>query len=141
MALMLPLLSSLSSLTKLNLSECNLGEEVIPSDICSLSSLKELDLSGNDFIYLAATFNRLSKLRYLKLSNYRKLKSLPVLLSSIEKVIVHNCTSLEVVADPTTTSTSFYWAVIRGINTYKLTEKQCINDAKKALANARRYFY
>ena len=41
------LLFGLSSLTKLNLRNCNLKE--IPSDIGCLFSLKDLDLSGNNF--------------------------------------------------------------------------------------------
>ncbi|XVE83986.1 hypothetical protein DITRI_Ditri16bG0132800 [Diplodiscus trichospermus] len=123
MALMLSPLSCLSSLTKLNLSDCNLGEGAIPSDICSLSSLKELDLSGNDFIYLPAALSHLSMLQCLHLSDCKKLKSLPELVSSIEYVLIDNCCSLEVVGGPTTTSNALYWAFIGGISCYKLKEK------------------
>ncbi|XVE83991.1 hypothetical protein DITRI_Ditri16bG0133200 [Diplodiscus trichospermus] len=143
MALMLTPLSGLVSLKKLNLSDCNLGEGAIPSDIRCLSSLKELYLSGNNFINLPATIARLSKLQFLELSDCRKLKSLPGLLS-IEQVMVHNCISLEVLAGPTTASTSLDWALISGVNTYKLMEKNnaltMLKKHIKVLANARRCF-
>ncbi|KAK8712382.1 hypothetical protein V6N13_147622 [Hibiscus sabdariffa] len=68
-SLMLPLLSSLSSLTELNLSYCDLCEGDIPSGISCLSSLKRLDLSGNNFASIPASLTRLSKLHVLGLSN------------------------------------------------------------------------
>ncbi|XP_040960959.1 disease resistance-like protein DSC1 isoform X1 [Gossypium hirsutum] len=69
MARMLPLLSGLSSLRELKLRYCNLCEGDIPSDISCLSSLTDLDLSGNNFISIPASLTRLSKLKSLKLSN------------------------------------------------------------------------
>ncbi|PPR85143.1 hypothetical protein GOBAR_AA35546 [Gossypium barbadense] len=66
---MLPLLSGLSSLSKLKLRDCNLCEGDIPSDISGLSCLKELDLSGNNFISIPASLTRLFKLEELILSN------------------------------------------------------------------------
>ncbi|KAA3472228.1 TMV resistance protein N-like [Gossypium australe] len=68
-ALMLPSLSGLSSLRKLNLRDCNLGEGDIPSAISCLSSLTRLDLSGNNFNSIPASLTRLSKLETLILSN------------------------------------------------------------------------
>ncbi|KAK8329860.1 hypothetical protein V6Z12_A11G354100 [Gossypium hirsutum] len=69
MAPMLPLLSGLSSLRRLNLRDCNLCEGDIPRDISGLSSLKHLDLSGNNFISIPASLTGLSKLGFLELSN------------------------------------------------------------------------
>ncbi|TYG47758.1 hypothetical protein ES288_D11G366600v1 [Gossypium darwinii] len=66
---MLPLLSGLSSLRKLNLRDCNLCKGDIPRDISGLSSLRDLDLSGNNFISIPACLTRLSKLKFLDLSN------------------------------------------------------------------------
>ncbi|KAG8479663.1 hypothetical protein CXB51_029408 [Gossypium anomalum] len=66
---MLPLLSGLSSLRELKLRDCNLCEGDIPRDISGLSSLIDLDLSGNNFISMPASLTRLSKLEDLKLSN------------------------------------------------------------------------
>ncbi|MFQ6663055.1 hypothetical protein Gotur_030710 [Gossypium turneri] len=65
----LPLLSGLSSLRRLNLGHCNLCEGDIPPDISGLSSLIRLNLSGNNFISIPASLTRLSKLEVLNLSN------------------------------------------------------------------------
>ncbi|TYI03677.1 hypothetical protein ES332_A11G357000v1 [Gossypium tomentosum] len=69
MASMLPLLSGLSSLRRLNLRDCNLCEGDIPRDISGLSSLTDLDLSGNNFSSIPASLIGLSKLGFLTLSN------------------------------------------------------------------------
>ncbi|OMO53430.1 hypothetical protein COLO4_36740 [Corchorus olitorius] len=91
MALTLPPLSGLSSLTQLNISYCNLYEGAIPSDICSLSSLKRLDLRGNNFFSLPANLDRLSNLDYLGLTDCMELKSLPELLTSTLVPISNDC--------------------------------------------------
>ncbi|KAK8329850.1 hypothetical protein V6Z12_A11G353200 [Gossypium hirsutum] len=65
----LPSLAGLSSLTKLKLRDCNLGEGDIPSAISCLSFLTNLDLSGNNFSSIPASLTRLSKLEDLQLSN------------------------------------------------------------------------
>ncbi|PPR93812.1 hypothetical protein GOBAR_AA26859 [Gossypium barbadense] len=69
MAPIFPLLSGLSSLQRLNLRDCNLCEGDIPRDISGLSSLKHLDLSGNNFISIPASLTGLSKVGFLELSN------------------------------------------------------------------------
>ncbi|PPD89798.1 hypothetical protein GOBAR_DD13287 [Gossypium barbadense] len=69
MPLMLPSLSSLSSLRELKLRDCNLREGDIPSDISCLSSLIDLDLIGNNFISIPASLTLLSKIWFLDLSN------------------------------------------------------------------------
>ncbi|XVF70225.1 hypothetical protein PTKIN_Ptkin11bG0143400 [Pterospermum kingtungense] len=113
MALRLPSLSGLSSLTRLNLSYCNLWEGAIPNDICCLSSLKTLDLSGNNFMSLPGTISCLSKLRLLQLSDCKRLKALPALLTSIEALILDGCASLEVFANPSTVcNSSIYYPLI-----------------------------
>ncbi|XP_022735591.1 TMV resistance protein N-like [Durio zibethinus] len=123
MALMLPPLSGLSSLTKLNLSDCNLGD--IPNDIACLSSLKELYLSGNNFICLPETLSRLSKLYLLELVDCRKLKSLPKRLPSVRCVYLDGCASPEEDADPIIECNLLFgrFGEFRGINCYKLAEK------------------
>ncbi|TYG96431.1 hypothetical protein ES288_A11G350200v1 [Gossypium darwinii] len=68
-ALMLPSLSGLSSLRKLTLRDCSLGEGDIPGAISCLSSLTNLDLSGNNFNTIPGSLTRLSRLEYLTLSN------------------------------------------------------------------------
>ncbi|XP_052877395.1 TMV resistance protein N-like [Gossypium arboreum] len=66
---MLPSFSGLSSLRELKLRDCNLCEGDIPRDVSGLSFLKELDLSGNNFVSIPASLTRLSKLEVLILSN------------------------------------------------------------------------
>ncbi|XP_039032241.1 disease resistance-like protein DSC1 [Hibiscus syriacus] len=100
MALMLPSLSGLSSLTELKLRDCNLCEGDIPNDISCLSSLVMLNLSGNNFISLPDSLTRLSKLKGLALMNCRGLKSLPELPTSVEYVSIDDCASLELIANP-----------------------------------------
>ncbi|XP_040960352.1 TMV resistance protein N-like [Gossypium hirsutum] len=68
-ASMLPSLSCLTSLTRLKLRGCNLGEGDIPSAISCLSSLAFLDLSVNNFNRIPASLTRLSKLEDLRLSS------------------------------------------------------------------------
>ncbi|TYI03635.1 hypothetical protein ES332_A11G353600v1 [Gossypium tomentosum] len=80
---MLPLLSGLNSLRELKLRDCNLCEGDIPRDTSGLSSLTDLDLSGNNFISVPASLTQLSKLEFLYLINCKKLKYLPELLVNI----------------------------------------------------------
>ncbi|PPR97256.1 hypothetical protein GOBAR_AA23410 [Gossypium barbadense] len=67
MAPMLPSLLGLSSLRRLNLRDCNFCEGDIPSDICRLSSLIDLDLGGNNFISIPSCLIQFSKLESLRL--------------------------------------------------------------------------
>ncbi|PPS15257.1 hypothetical protein GOBAR_AA05329 [Gossypium barbadense] len=122
MPLMLPSLSSLSSLRELTLRYCNLREGDIPSDIFCLSSLTDLDLSGNNFISIPASLTQLPKLKLLMLTNCKELKSLPELLTSISRVCIDGCASLEVVASPSKVSNLFDLASIKAINCYRLAE-------------------
>lgn len=93
-ALRLTSLLGLCSLTKLDISDCNLGEGAIPSDIGSICSLKELYLSKNRFTSLPASINRLSKLWIIELEECKRLQSLPQLPSNIEQVRVNGYASL-----------------------------------------------
>ncbi|XP_030934615.1 TMV resistance protein N-like [Quercus lobata] len=90
-------LSSLTSLTKLDLRECILN--AIPNDICCLSSLKYLDLSGNNFGCLPKSIAQLSFLRSLCVENCTSLRSLPKLPLNIGYINGYGCTSLETVSD------------------------------------------
>ncbi|KAH0725611.1 hypothetical protein KY284_001476 [Solanum tuberosum] len=64
----------LRSLENLNLSSCNLKEGVLPEVIGCLSSLKELNLQGNNFEYLPRSIAQLGSLRSLDLSECKRLK-------------------------------------------------------------------
>ncbi|PPS14112.1 hypothetical protein GOBAR_AA06445 [Gossypium barbadense] len=93
-------LSKLGCLILSNCNMCTLGEADIPSDLSGLSSLIRLDLSGKNFITIPLALTQLSRLKLLKLSGCKMLKSLPELPTSIEDVWLDGCSSLEVVASP-----------------------------------------
>ncbi|KAM5563079.1 hypothetical protein ABKV19_017993 [Rosa sericea] len=93
--LSLPCLSGLHSLTKLNLSDCNLSE--LPSDFGCLSSLRYLHLSRNQFIGLPESIGQLSRLEYLELSWCGKLRTLPE-LPSRAYIAADHCILLDTLA-------------------------------------------
>nr|POE67007.1 tmv resistance protein n [Quercus suber] len=94
MGLVLPSVSGLCSLTRLNIRNCNL--QAIPSDIGCLSSLEELDLSENNFVCLPESINQLSKLQRFWVENCKRLQLLPELgLSCSVEVMANGCISLE----------------------------------------------
>ena len=99
-------LSVLCPLKKLNLSDCNLLEADLPSDLGSLSSLECLDLSRNSFITLPASLSRLPRLQSLILEHCKSLQSLPELPSSIEELLANDCTSLETISN---LSSAYAW--------------------------------
>ncbi|KAD3068993.1 hypothetical protein E3N88_36873 [Mikania micrantha] len=66
-----------SGLKELDLSYCNLS--VVPDCIGLLHRLVNLDLSGNDFVFLPPNISLLSNLRILCLNNCKRLQSLPKL--------------------------------------------------------------
>ena len=94
MGLLTQTLSSLSTLTDLNLSYCNL--QTVPDAIgCCLSSLKNLNLRGNKFDCLPKNIIRLSNLETLFLSDCKDLRLLSELPSNIKYFEADGCTSLE----------------------------------------------
>ncbi|XP_050108507.1 TMV resistance protein N-like [Malus sylvestris] len=99
--LVLSSLYPLRCLENLVLHYCDLGEGDIPDDIGCLSSLKELDLSGNNFVTLPASIKCLSRLEHLWLVGCERLEQLPDLPSN-RKLHVHvgDCTSLKRLSDP-----------------------------------------
>nr|AAU04758.1 MRGH10 [Cucumis melo] len=76
-----------SSLKDLNLSDCNLVDEDIPSDLELFSSLEILDLGSNHFEKtVRKALNNLLPLKYCTLNDCHKLKQLPKLPQSIRYV-------------------------------------------------------
>ncbi|KAA8535743.1 hypothetical protein F0562_030755 [Nyssa sinensis] len=97
--LVLPSLSGLSLLTVLDLSDCNMFDGALPSDIGNLSSLEELNLGGNNFVNLPESINRLSRLEILRLVRCKNLRALPRLPSNIVQLNADECPSLKDVPD------------------------------------------
>ena len=90
-------LSGLTSLTKLDLRDCNLN--AISNDICCLSTLKYLDLSGNNFGCLPESIAQLSFLRSMCVENCMSLRSLPKLPLNIGYINGYSCNSVETLPD------------------------------------------
>ncbi|KAG5574252.1 hypothetical protein H5410_054386 [Solanum commersonii] len=76
----------LLSLEYLDLSYCNLKDGGLPEDIGSLSSLKELHLSGNNFEHLPQSISELGALQYLDLSDCKRLTQLPEDIGSLSSL-------------------------------------------------------
>uniref|UniRef100_A0A7N0TVP5 ADP-ribosyl cyclase/cyclic ADP-ribose hydrolase n=1 Tax=Kalanchoe fedtschenkoi TaxID=63787 RepID=A0A7N0TVP5_KALFE len=98
--------AGLQSLMQLDVSDCNLMEGAIPSDIGCLSALKRLNLSRNNFVSLPESIVRLSHLESLNLDYCERLEVLPALPLSIQKLDAHNCSSLTTISAPTGLSIS-----------------------------------
>jgi len=88
-------LSSLSLLRGLDLSYRGLSEGEISIDLGSLSSLQELNLSGNKFFNLPSGIGLLPKLNYLLVKDCTNLLSVPELPSSLMELDAVNCSALE----------------------------------------------
>ena len=86
--------SCFMSFTNLDLSDCKLIEGAIPNSICSLISLKKLDLSRNDFLSTPAGISELTSLKDLRLGQYQSLTEIPKLPPSVRDIHPHNCTAL-----------------------------------------------
>ncbi|XP_034674890.1 disease resistance protein RPV1-like [Vitis riparia] len=86
--------SCFRSFTNLDLSDCKQIEGAIPNSICSLISLKKLDLSRNDFLSIPAGISELTSLKDLRLGQYQSLTEIPKLPPSVRDIHPHNCTAL-----------------------------------------------
>ncbi|XP_021821338.1 TMV resistance protein N-like isoform X2 [Prunus avium] len=127
--LVLSSLNRLGSLTTLDLSDCNIGEGAISDDIgCCLSSLKRLDLSGNNFVSLPSSIRFLSELLSLGLERCKRLEQLPDLPPKRPSLIVRvdDCTSLKRLSDPSKLSegANVYDFVSSCVNCFRLVEEE-----------------
>uniref|UniRef100_A0A7N2RB02 ADP-ribosyl cyclase/cyclic ADP-ribose hydrolase n=1 Tax=Quercus lobata TaxID=97700 RepID=A0A7N2RB02_QUELO len=125
MGLLLSSLFGLSSLTYLDLSNCNLKE--IPYDIACLFSLEDLILCGNNFSCLPESIAQLSNLKVLKVHNCTSLQSFPTLPLNIGYVEGYGCSSLETVPDLLRPNSSFE-PILFLTNCNKLTGNQGFID-------------
>ena len=126
-------LLSLCSLTYLNISYCNLKE--VPSDIGSLFCLEEIDLSGNNFVYLPESIIQLSNLEVIYLENCMSLLTLPLFPSKINYIWASNCTSLERLPDKLKPKDSFEPSLHLD-NCLNLADNQGLIDLLFAMLNA-----
>ncbi|KAI8553566.1 hypothetical protein RHMOL_Rhmol05G0025700 [Rhododendron molle] len=82
------------SLVKLSLVCCNLSDNVFPTDLSSLSSLQELDLSDNPITSLPDSVKGLTRLELLQVCGCNRLRSLVVPKKPIACLFMF-CKSLE----------------------------------------------
>ncbi|KAF3622827.1 putative lupeol synthase-like [Capsicum annuum] len=87
----------LHSLEYLNLNYCNIIDGGLPEDIGCLSSLKVLNLRGNNFVHLPRSMAQLGALQFLNLSDCRRLKYLPDFMGTpnLDTLDLSNCMNLE----------------------------------------------
>ncbi|KAI5311034.1 hypothetical protein L3X38_045621 [Prunus dulcis] len=88
-----PFSIGLCSLEELNLGYCNILQA--PDPLVCLTSLRSLNLSGTRIQSLPASIKQASQLRYLWLTNCKRLPSLPE-LPVLRHLEAHGCTSLKV---------------------------------------------
>ncbi|XP_050253693.1 disease resistance protein Roq1-like [Quercus robur] len=84
----------MKSLSELRIS-CTAIEELPPTSMKCLSSLKYLTLSGINFVTLPVSISQLSNLEALDFSHCLKLRSVPELAASVRYIKAEGCTSLE----------------------------------------------
>ena len=120
-SMLLPSLSCLCFLTRLDISDCNL--QTIPNDCGYLYSLEVLNLSGNNFDCLPESIIQLSKLKNIFLMHCTRLRSLPQLPSSTSVVVAENCTSLETLPNRSTQDKLYPPSLIL-YNCFKLADIQ-----------------
>ncbi|KAI5406815.1 hypothetical protein KIW84_053184 [Lathyrus oleraceus] len=114
---------SLSSLTVLDLSYCNLTDDSIPHDIDGLPSLERLILSGNKFLRLPSCyFFNLSKLRYLELEDCPQLQYEPLLPPHFVNLSKLHYLEMEDLKIPTDYRSSNGWAVAVFVALEEITE-------------------
>nr|XP_016496149.1 PREDICTED: TMV resistance protein N-like [Nicotiana tabacum]XP_016496150.1 PREDICTED: TMV resistance protein N-like [Nicotiana tabacum] len=93
------LAEGLRSLEHLDLSRCNLTDGELPEDIGSLSSLKELELRGNNFEHIPRSIAQLGALRSLDLSYCKRLTQLPEFPPELNKLRVDYLMALKFIHD------------------------------------------
>lgn len=80
---------------KLDLSDCCILDEGIASDLGCLSSLIELNISGNNFVDISkSSLKMLPRLRILELVGCERLERLAELPTTTEEIFADNCAFL-----------------------------------------------
>ncbi|RVX07715.1 Disease resistance-like protein DSC1 [Vitis vinifera] len=98
-------LKDLFSLVTLDLSNQDLTNGAIPSDLWCLSSLEYLNKSGNNICHIPVAITQLCKLKKLNISHCKMLQEIPKLPSSLKRIDAHDCTGLKTLSS----SSSLLW--------------------------------
>ncbi|KAJ9554623.1 hypothetical protein OSB04_018668 [Centaurea solstitialis] len=115
-----------SSLKRLNLNGCHLVDGDMSSvHFAELSNLEILDLGSNGFSRLHSSLLQLPRLKYLNLSDCKRLVALPDLPSSIAILKANECDSLKVVGE-LPTNLKWLWKV-------SLSLKSILGDVKRLI--------
>ncbi|RVW16164.1 Disease resistance-like protein DSC1 [Vitis vinifera] len=88
-------LKDLFSLVTLDLSNQDLTNGAIPSDLWCLSSLEYLNISGNNICHIPVAITQLCKLKKFNISHCKMLQEIPKLPSSLKRIDAHDCTGLK----------------------------------------------
>ena len=123
MGMLVRSLTGLSSLTKLDLSYCNV--QTIPNVLGCLSSLKHLNLTGNNFVSLPESIVQLSNLTGLYLGGCTHLQTLPELPLKIIYIDATKFTSLETLS---LRPESDFWPGFSLLGCNKLIKNQGYSD-------------
>ena len=86
--------SSFRYCTNVNLSDCKQLEGAIPNGICSLISLKKLDMSRNNFLSIPAGISELTNLKDLQLAQLKSVTEIPELPPLFQDIDANDCTAL-----------------------------------------------
>ncbi|XP_061995649.1 disease resistance-like protein DSC1 isoform X1 [Rosa rugosa] len=130
----LPLSFILCSLINLNLGGCKLLEE-IPDCFTSFPTLQVLDLSGTMIETIPPTIKQVFGLKSLRLKRCKRLQSLPVLPSLLEKLDAAKCMRLKTVSVSVTAQTQGLDQILCGKRTEILTFSACVNLDKNSRSN------
>ncbi|XP_048432601.1 LOW QUALITY PROTEIN: disease resistance protein RPV1-like [Pyrus x bretschneideri] len=117
---------ALSGLTELDLSDYNLLEGTLPSDLGCLSSLVKLHLNRNNFVSVPARISQLTKLTELNLNDCKRLQLLLDIPSSVRELMAQDCSSLETFSNPLSAGSSVRVG-FSFINCYRLAGNPGIN--------------
>ncbi|KAJ7974902.1 TMV resistance protein N [Quillaja saponaria] len=86
---------SLSTITKLNMRNCDLSDQDLPIIFSCFQYLKMLDLSGNKFVKISDCILKLGSLECIRLNNCKQLQNIPRNIVRRLKIIdAFNCRSL-----------------------------------------------
>lgn len=123
-SLSFPSFKGLCSLKELDLSDCNLSEELMPKDFYCLYSLEVLNIGRNNFVNTPESVSRLPQLKYLFLDECKSLKALRKVPASIHEISANNCSSLDTLLIAEAITDAWMWPIFYFTNCFKLSVNQ-----------------